>query len=29
VIARYALGRYLTSPYYRGESLTIRGDVDA
>ncbi|MET0742724.1 MAG: AI-2E family transporter [Microvirga sp.] len=29
VIARYALGRYLTSPYYRGEKVSLRGDVDA
>jgi predicted PurR-regulated permease PerM len=28
VIARYALGRYLTSPYYRGEGAVLRSDAD-
>jgi hypothetical protein len=28
VIARYALGRYLTSPYYQGEGAALRSDAD-
>ncbi|MBM6596097.1 AI-2E family transporter [Microvirga pudoricolor] len=29
VIARYALRRYLASPFYRGETVVLRSDVDA